>query len=231
VEFKKRVHEAIIDGAAIYKAVFIDYEYLLFSEEFKKKPYYIISAAEDNYAHLTGVNALITAQEFYNSSIMRELIETNFDFLSEHRSEKEVIGSVRRKIQSLPMLATFFTSILQAEEDFTKGSIHCSLATADNTLTIGFIDSTVLRPKTLLKKNELNPQKAVDVTLILKRSRGAGKFDTVVQGDIAKFIKLYPEIFAKVYAAEDSVDNTAADASEDTLMDIEKDISKDSVEG
>ena len=39
--------------AAIYKKVFVDYDYLIYSENFKNKPYYIISAAEDNYPHLT----------------------------------------------------------------------------------------------------------------------------------------------------------------------------------
>ena len=46
--FKERVHEAIIEGAADYKAVFVDYEYLIYSKDFKSKPYFIVSAEEDN---------------------------------------------------------------------------------------------------------------------------------------------------------------------------------------
>jgi len=195
VTFKKRVFEAIKNGAAVYKSVFIDFEYLVFSSDFKNKPYYIISAEEDNYPHLTGVNILLPAQDFYNSCINGTLQETDFDFASKSRSEKEVIGSVRRKIQMLPLITTFFINSLQAEEDFSKGSVHCSLATADNTLTIGFVDVKVLRPKTLLKKNELNPQNATDVTLILSRKKGNDKFNIIVQGDINDFVALYPEIY------------------------------------
>jgi len=195
VTFKERVHNEIIKGAAVYKAVFIDYEYLIYSKDFKIKPYYIISAAEDNYPHLTGVNILLTAQDFYILSLNGTLLETDFDFLSKYKTEKEVIGSVRRKIQVLSHLSTFFLNRLQAEEDFSKGSVHCSLATADNSLTIGFVDVTVLRPKTLLKRNELNSQNAIDVTLILRRERGTEKFDTVIQGDIKEFSILCPDVF------------------------------------
>ena len=193
--FKERVHTEIIKGAAIYKAVFIDYEYLVYSKDFKNKPYYIISAEEDNYPHLTGVNILLSAQCFYNSCLSGALKHTDFDFASKYRTEKEVVGSVRRKIQVLPLLPSFFVNNLQAEEDFSKGSVHCSLATADRSLTIGFIDVDVLRPKTLLKKNELNSKNAIDITHILKRNRGADQFDAVIQGDIKEFISLYPDVY------------------------------------
>jgi hypothetical protein len=82
---------------------------------------------------------------------------------------------------------------LQAEEDFAKGKISCSLATADNMFTIGFADTAMLRPKTLLKNNELDPNKAVEITLVLRRNRGSEKFDTVIQGDVTEFCKSFPK--------------------------------------
>ena len=153
--FKQHVHSEIIKGAEIYKKVFADYDYLIYSENFKNKPYYIISAAEDNYPHLTGVNSLLSAQVFYDKCLDGSLSESDFDFSHKNRSEKEVIGSVRRKIQILPLLDTVFQMKLQAEEDFVKGKINCSLATTDNTITIGFTDAVLLRPKTLLKTMKL----------------------------------------------------------------------------
>jgi hypothetical protein len=195
VTFKERVHEAIMKGAVDYKSVFIDFEYLIYCNSLKNKPYYIISADEDNYPHLTGVSTLLTAQEFYNACINGTLQETDFDFASKNRSEKEVIGSVRRKIQMLPLITSFFINSLQAEEDFSKGSVHCSLAAADNTLTIGFVDVDVLRPKTLLKRNELNPKNAIDITLVLRRKKGNENFDTIMQGDVDDFNTLFPRIY------------------------------------
>ena len=204
--FKQRVHSEIIKGAAIYKRVFADYDYLIYSENFKNKPYYIISAAEDNFPHLTGVNSLLSAQAFYNKCLDGSLSESDFDFSSKNRSEKEVIGSVRRKIQILPLLDTVLQMKLQAEEDFAKGKISCSLATADNAITIGFADAALLRPKTLLKSNELNPNEAVDVTLILRRNRGAEKFDTVIQGDTADFSKLFYDVFENSASTDQNAD-------------------------
>lgn len=194
--FKQRVHNEIIAGAAFYKEVFVDYEYLIFSDGFSNKPYYIIRAEEDNYPHLTGVNALVPAQVFYIKCLDGSLLESDFDFSSKNRSEKEVKGSVRRKINVLPLLSDFFKGDLQAEEDFVKGKVHCSLATADNQLTMGFVDNAALRPKTLLKNNELNSQNTVNVALVLRKSRDADKFDTVIQGDVAAFCKSFPGLYA-----------------------------------
>jgi len=172
MEFKTRVRNSIIAGASIYKEVFVNYDYLVYSSGFTNKTYYIISAAEDNYPHLTGVNPLMSAQEFYNKCLNCTLREEDFNFSSSYSNEKEVKGSVRRKILMLPTLDTLFARNLQAEEEFSKGNVFCSLGTTDNALTIGFISSNAtLRPKTLLKNNELNPSKAVDVAFILRRTR------------------------------------------------------------
>jgi hypothetical protein len=195
--FKQRVHSEIIKAAADYKAVFVDFDYLIYSEDFKNKPYYIISANEDNYPHLTGVNLLLpSAQAFFDKCLDGSLKESDFDFTSKNRSEKDVKGSVRQKIAILPFLKTIFQMKLQAEEHFVKGRVHCSLATSDNALTIGFTSTEQLRPKTLLQSNELNTSNAVFVRLVLRRSRGANKFDTVVQGDVAEFCKAYPGIYS-----------------------------------
>lgn len=194
MEFIERVRNSIILGASVYKAVFVDYDYLIYSSAFKNEPYYIICAQEDNYAHLTGVHTMIPAKEFFNKCMNNTLQIGDFDFLSKYKSEKEVKGSVRRKIQMLPLMSTLFERNLWAEEDFTKGSVHCSLGTTDNTLTIGFVNNTRLRPKTLLKSNVLDPSKTVDITLVLRRNRGTDKFDTVIQSDVQRFSNCYPDI-------------------------------------
>jgi len=194
--FKQRVLSEIVKSAADYKDVFVDYDYLIFSEDFKIKPCYIISANADNYPHLTGVNSLLpSAQAFFDKCIDGSLDESDFDFASKNRSESDVKGSVRQKIKMLPFLSTLFQMRLHAEENFVKGKIHCSLATSDNALTIGFADTEPLRPKTLLQSNELDTARVVLVQLVLKRSRGTDKFDTVVQGDAAKFCELFPDIY------------------------------------
>ena len=199
MDFKERVRNSIIQGAIIYKEVFVDYDYLIYSDKFSKKPYYVISAAEDNYPHLTGINPLLPARDFYYKCLSGTLHSSDFNFEIKNSSEKSVKGTVRRKIKTLQLLSTLFDRNLQAEEDFSKGKVNCTLGTTDNSLTIGFIDSTALRPKTLLTNNQLNAGKSVDITLILRRTRGSKKFDTVIQSDIKRFQDAYPDIVGIVH--------------------------------
>ena len=183
MDFKQRVHREIISGAAIYKSEFLDFEYLIYSPEFIHNPYYIISANKDNYEHLTGVHSLISAQDFFVECYNGTIKETDFDFIKGRKSEKSIKGSVREKIKSLPLLAGFFSSKLQAEENFSKGKVHCFLAAADSQITLGFVKAKNVVPSTLLKGQKLDAAKAVDISLILRRDKGADFFDTIVQGE------------------------------------------------
>lgn len=70
--FKEHVCMEIIKAAKQYKKIYVDYEYLICSEAFIKKDYYIIAAEKDNFQHLTGVHSKINAQSFLIRA-MREL--------------------------------------------------------------------------------------------------------------------------------------------------------------
>jgi hypothetical protein len=95
INFKQRVCNAIIQGASDYKALLLDYEYLVFSGGFSKQPFYIISSLLTNYLHLTGVNTPLSTYEFYNKSLMGTLTEHDFDFIKPGKKESSVKGSVR----------------------------------------------------------------------------------------------------------------------------------------
>ena len=59
--FTQRVKETVIHCACLYKKYYVEYEYLLCSKAFEKSEYYIISAHEDNYLHLTGLHTNLDA--------------------------------------------------------------------------------------------------------------------------------------------------------------------------
>lgn len=67
--FKERVKETLISCAQDYKAYYMDYEYLLCSRAFSHSTYYIVSAHEDNYLHLTGVHTNLNASAFFGSAM------------------------------------------------------------------------------------------------------------------------------------------------------------------
>lgn len=170
--FKTRIKEIVIIEAKKYKAVFVDYQYLICSKGFKKRDYYILSAEKDNFLHLVGVNTALSAASFFDKCFDGTLNEEDFDFSKQGKDEKSIKGSVRRKIKSLERVSTLFENDLLFEENFKKNKIICAIATTDKQITLGFSDGTLSRPKTLLKGNELktNPL-TVDLVLSKKKMK------------------------------------------------------------
>ena len=181
--FKERVKETVIQNAHSYKRYFVDYEYLLCSVAFVKNEYYIVSAYEDNYLHLTGLHTNLDATTFFEKCYKGTLEESDFDFCKSGQSESEVKGSVRRKINSLPTIMDIFNVGTSVEEDFEKNRIRCALAAANVSATLGFVVAGRAKPMTLLKGNELNSAKAKKLDLVLRRKSGESKFAEILIGD------------------------------------------------
>lgn len=179
--FKERIRLEMIKAAKQYKAIYVDYEYLICSEAFIQNDYYIVAAMENNFQHLTGVHSNISPQNFFDKCINGTLDEADFDFLKKGLDEKSVKGTVRRKIQVLPNMMGLFKVGLQAEENLKKNKVICSFAAADKTCTLGFSESDKARPKSLIKGNELSNPKPVE--LILRKKVGTELFSEIIVGD------------------------------------------------
>ena len=76
--FKERVKDTVIQNANSYKRYFVNYEYLLCSEAFVNNEYYIVSAYEDNYLHLTGLHTSLDAATFFEKCYKGTLEENDF---------------------------------------------------------------------------------------------------------------------------------------------------------
>ena len=76
--FKQNVLSAICNGAQVYKDIFIDFEYQVFSKSFTKNSFYIISATKSNFLHLTGVNTQLSADQFFDKALNKSLTENDF---------------------------------------------------------------------------------------------------------------------------------------------------------
>lgn len=168
--FKERVREEMINAAIQYKQVYVDYEYLICSEAFVEQDFYIVAGREDNFQHLTGVNSTLSPKEFYFKCLQGVLEESDFDFAKSGQDEKIV-----------------------------KGKVSCSFATADGMCTLGFSESKKARPKTLLKGNELNNPKPVE--LILRKKAGTKLFDEIVLGNV-ETIQKYREKIQQLLSEE-----------------------------
>ena len=97
--FKERVRQVVISCAQIYKQYYMEYEYLVCSEAFKKNKYYKFYATKDNYLHLTGVHSNLKPAQFFNKCLDDTLSVNDFDFIKKGQTESAVKGIVRKKIQ------------------------------------------------------------------------------------------------------------------------------------
>lgn len=158
----------------------MDYEYLVCSEAFKLRDYYVFYATKDNYLHLTGVHSNLKPAQFFLKCIDGTLTEADFDFIKKGQKESEVKGIVRKKIQVLPLIHSILENGVLAEEHFSKGQIECSFATATAKLTLGFIAPGRARPKTLLNGNVLKKPEPVD--MILRKKAGDSLFSELIIG-------------------------------------------------
>lgn len=200
ISFEERVKQTIIECAPLYKQYYTDYEYMIFSEAFTIS-YCTISAKEDNFLHLLGVNSTLSPQEFFNKSLDGTLTISDFDFYKRGQVEKAVKGTVRRKINVIKGIFRIFDNAAYVEEDFTKNNIRCSFATSDNNCTIGFTLDKPAKPKTLLKGNELNKENCRPIDVVIRRKVGTELFDTITYGTTDNCLK-YRELITKYSTKE-----------------------------
>lgn len=199
--FKERVKETLINNAYSYKKYYVDYEYLLCSKAFEQSEYYIVDAYEDNYLHLTGVHTELDAYTFFEKCFKGTLEETDFDFCKSGQNEKEVKGSVRRKINSLPAIMDMFSVGTLMEEDFAKNRIRCSLAAGNASANLGFVVVGKAKPMTLLKGNELNTTKAKKLDLVLRRKFSEVNFSEILIGS-GKCLRERKEVLQELLSEE-----------------------------
>ena len=174
--FEERVKNEVIAGAKLYKSVFLDYDYLICSRQFKNNAYYTISAYERNFLHLTGVQTKLKAVDFFDKCLNGSLQINDF-----YIKDK---GTVRHKIQVLPGIDKFFSYGLLAQEDFNKNKVKCTLAGTDLRLTIGFIDKKECVPMTLLKGNELDHNSPIaKVEFVMCKRKTDDLFDKIIIGN------------------------------------------------
>lgn len=184
VSFKTRVKNMLIESAKHYNDYYLKYSYLLCSNAFHDNDFYIIQANETNFLHLTGVHTILSPKEFFQKCYKATLDESDFDFVKEGKSEKEVIGSVRRKINALPHIFDLMQETTLVEENFKKNTISCSFGAGSTYCTLGFSISKTVKPKSLLKGMELDYARSEKLILVLRGAQGAGRFDSLIVGTI-----------------------------------------------
>lgn len=163
-----------MDCAILYYELLVQKDYLIFSRDFKYQKYYIVSAFEDNFLHLTGVHTNLKPKKFFEKCYQKTLEDGDFEI-----NDKSQKGSIRRKMSVLENAIQIFSSeAIVVEENFNQNRISCSFASSDKVCTIGFTKMKITKPQTILKGYQL--QNEVKVDLILCRDKGETEFQKVV---------------------------------------------------
>ena len=194
--FKLRVRNAATQYAIVYNTVYVCQSYLLLSDAFQKKPFYVIEAEASNYLHLLGVSTCLSPNHFYNKCLDNTLSESDFEISFRNLDSKASKGVIRNKILALQNMFSLFQSSCLVEEDFNKNVIRCSFASTNSLCTLGFIATPKARPMTLLRGDELDHHKAKPLTVVLSKKRNELLYSNLVFGNIASVKKaetiIYP---------------------------------------
>jgi len=194
IGFKTRVRNALVSGASLYYSLFVCRDYLVLSDAFVRRPYYIISAEKDNFLHLTGVKTALSPTIFFEKCLNGSITEDDYDLTSNGQKDKATKGSIRRKIKALPMIGNLLLPGSTVEENFRKNTVYCSFASSDGGCTMGFIAVPKARPKTLLIGDELDKTKAAPLKIVLSKTRSESKFSSLDFGSVDDLIEAYGSI-------------------------------------
>lgn len=194
INFKTRVLNTVIKCSRDYFTHYVSVDYLIISDAFHLRPYYIISAEKSNFLHLVGVSTNLSPTDFYERCYDGTLIENDFDISTHGQDAKASKGSIRRKINALPHLSGLINESSLIEEGFRKNAISCSIASSDGSCTLGFIAVPNARPKTLLSGDELNHSKAAPIKVILVKPRKSDSFVSIKSGTLEDLVPYYDTI-------------------------------------
>lgn len=174
ISFKTRVKETLINASKLYREHLVNFDYLIYSSEFQYEKYYIVSAKEDNFYHLTGVESSLKSQAFFDACVNGTLLEDDFDVGDKRRK-----GTIRRKIKVIEGATQIFLAPdITIEEKFVKNKVSCSFASSDNQCTLGFTKTKISKPMTLLKDNEL--QNEVKPEFIARKKLDEEVFNEII---------------------------------------------------
>lgn len=192
--FLRFVQRRLFELAPLYDDYFIKHRYLIVCSNFKGRSYYIATANEGNFLHLTGVGTQLTPYEFFVKCRNKTLTFDDF-FISntDSKHNKNVVGE---KLDNFKLLFSMFSTSSFIQEDFhsKSNSIYCLVATSDGYCTLGFTDEKIIKPKTLLDGNCLDMNNAYNIELVLRSDKRENKFNFIVAGDILALKKFYPLI-------------------------------------
>ena len=168
MDFKLSTRNKLIIAANEYNKL-VGIDFVVQSDKFLYKKEYILRFHKDNFLHLTGVGAHVSANDFYEKCLNGtiEIEDFNCD------STNELKGKIKEKLRNLSEIGSFFEKELVFQEKFEKNRVKCNIATSDGKCTLGFINiaKNIHVPLTLLNRKQIDEKNQItDFTIVIKKN-------------------------------------------------------------
>ncbi len=203
-EFKEWVKNTVIYESKNYYDHLVKHHYLIYSPEFKSRPYYEAKASISNYLHLTGVSTSLSAIDFFKKAYSGSLILDDFSVARENQSYGQAAAVIRNKLKSLPNINNLFNKGTLVEEDYERLTFSCSFAVENKKTIIGYTNGSKCVPMSLIWGNLKNP---VSSLIILETDSSSKKYNHLNVGTYLDLVVAYPTL--RNYLSEELIDETS----------------------
>ena len=183
---KSRVAQTAIEYVTPFKELFIDREFLIYSEAFDSdQPYEHMTADPFNFAHLLGMHSRrYSNRALYDMAVAGTLSEDDFHFAHGFLREGEAKSFAKRKMRVFPYFETLLQPGVKVQKDFQKGSINGRFLLFTDHVAMCFSSDDARHPNSLLEpRGALNLDRARPVELIISRPKGSETYDRIEFGE------------------------------------------------
>ena len=155
-QFEQQTRQQLIQAANAY-ARLLGKVFVLESSSFTNRLRYSLRFFPTNFLHLTGVETNLSSSVFFAKCLSDQI--SFGEFWDSRRKNK---STIRKKLRNLINVDRIFETDVLVQEDFSKNTIRCVIATTDGRCTIGFVDNRhYVVPNTILDSNHLDPSKPI----------------------------------------------------------------------
>lgn len=187
---KNAIRQEIIDAAGVYSRDLAGRNFLyIYGEE-----YFEVSFPSDHFLHLTGVETMLSAKNFYKNAKKSTLANGQFYFTSRH-----TYANAKKKLPCLKRLPELTNGLVCILKDMQTVSIIYKLSVTNLEFTLGLIENTDNYGKKIndlflpmsLRVEDSSVEKSAEgeiVDFIFSKDASVTKYDTLLVRDEGKTI-------------------------------------------
>ena len=198
-DFKERVASLACEYAPYFKELFIDREFLFYSEAFGADACEYMTADSFNYSHLLGIHSSIPNHKLFDMCMSGTLTANDFHFAHQQVDEITGKGYARRKMRALRYIDELLEDGVMVQANYRQASISGRFLLGTENVCLCCSYDNQRHPNSLLEpRGMMDREKCFPVDLILSRRKGTTMYDTIELGGPAELRKYRDKLPAVV---------------------------------